>query len=391
MHPTFLYRLSPLRRLRTLPAVLAASVFALAACHPAHAGEIVIGQSTALSGVLASSGEPMRLGAQLCFDMVNASGGINGRKIRFISKDDEYKVERTVANVVELTEKEGAVVLLGGSGTTNNEALLQQGVLQKAGIALVGPRTGGSSLREPFNPWLFHVRASYAEEVGAALRHFTSVGFRSIGFVYQDDSFGKDGLAAGLAALARAGIEPAFTATYERNSTRVGPAVEAALAARAQAILLLTTTAPTAEFARLYREAGGNAQLLALSINDAQSIMQRIGVRAAHGLAFTTVFPSPSRTDFGIVKEYHAALRKFGPAGAQASVVSLEGYIVAKVIVEALRRAGPQATRESVMKSLETLKDADLGGFWVSYGARQRAGSHYVDISIINKNGLLLR
>lgn len=357
----------------------------------AYGKDIVVGQSTALTGVLASSGEPMRLGAKIYFDMVNATGGINGRMIRFISKDDQYKVDDTVRNISDLIERDDAVVLLGGSGTANNEAILNRKLLANARIALVGPRTGGGTLREPFNPYMFHIRSSYAAEVNKAIEHLTSVGLRKIGVIYQDDGFGMDGLSAAKAALKRAAIEPSFSAPYRRNSTEMTSAVKAALGAAPQAILLLTTTASTAEFAKLFHDAGGTAQLVALSVNDADAIIKAIGVKAAHGLAVTTVFPSPTRTDFGIVKEYQSALKRFGPKDALPSVVSLEGFIVAKVIVKALRRSGPTPTREAVMKSLETMSNTDLGGFSVNFGPGLRSGSHYVDITVINKNGVVLR
>jgi len=357
----------------------------------ATAKDIVVGQSTALTGTLASSGEPMRLGAQVYFDMVNAGGGIQGQSIRFISKDDRYKVSDTVRNVADLIEKDQAIVLLGGSGTANNEALLKQKLLANAHIALVGPRTGGNGLREPFNPYMFHIRASYADEVNKAIEHFATVGLKRIGIVYQNDAFGTEGLAAAEAALKRHAMEPYFQATYERNSTKVESAVKTALATTPQAILLLTTSSATAEFTKLFHGAGGSAQLIALSVNNADSIIKEIGVNAAHGLAIITVFPSPTRADFGVVKEYQSALKKFGPKDAQLSIVSLEGFIVAKVIVEALRRSGPNPTRETVLKSLEKLNNTDIGGFWVDFGPTVRAGSHYVDISIIDRNGMVLR
>lgn len=133
------------------------------------------------------------------------------------------------------------------------------------------------------------------------------------------------------------------------------------------------------------------AQVCFDMVNAAGGIIKAIGVKAAHGLAITAVFPSPTRTDFGIVKEYLSALKKFGPKDALPSVVSLEGFIVAKVIVEALRRSGPTPTRAAVIKSLETMSNTDIGGFSVNFGPRVRAGSHYVDITVINKHGVVLR
>jgi ABC-type branched-subunit amino acid transport system substrate-binding protein len=356
-----------------------------------QAKDIVVGQSVDLTGPLSGAGIPMRLGAQICFDMVNAAGGVNGQKIRFVTRDDNYKVAQTVSNVKELIDKEDVVVLVGESGTANNEALLKEKVLENASLAVVGPRTGATSLRQPFNPYLFHLRASYGQEIDKAVEYYTTVGIKKIGIVYQNDAFGADVTTSAKAALKRAGLEPAFLVTYDRQSIDLGPAVKEALAASPQAILLLTTIAPAGTFVKLYREAGGAAQLMTLSINDPDTIIKFAGVHNARGLTTTTVFPTPSRDDFPIIKEYHAALKKFGPADAQPNLSSFEGYLAAKVIVEALKKAGPNPTREKVLHSLETFTNADLGGFRVNFGPKLRAGSSYVDISIVNREGRVIR
>jgi branched-chain amino acid transport system substrate-binding protein len=362
----------------------------LAIVSAVHAKDIVVGQSTALTGTLASSGEPMRLGAQVAFDAVNAAGGVNGRHVRFISKDDKYKIEETVRLVKELAEKEDAIVFVGGSGTANHEELLKKKILQEANVAMIGPRTGGAALRDPFNPYMFHIRASFAEEVEKAIVYFRTIGFQKIGVVYQDDALGKDGLTAAKKVLLREKLEPAFLATFERGTLNVEPAVKAAVAAGAQAIILVTTTAPTSAFVKLFHEGGGTAQLMALSIVDAEAVIKSIGLKYAHGLAITTVFPSQSRTEIPIIKDYQADLKKFAP-NAQPSIVSLEGYVAARVIIEALKKAGPNPTREKVMHSLETLTKTEIGGFRINFGPKSRVGSTYVDISMINKNGQVIR
>lgn len=366
-------------------------VCAATAIGPASAQVLVVGQSTTLSGPQAGSGEPMRAGAKLYFDSVNAAGGVHGRKVHLISKDDQYKPELTEKHVAELIEKDDAIVLLGGAGTANNEALLRNGLLERAGIALVGPRTGGTALRKPFNPWMFHIRGSYADEVTKAVEQFTAIARKRIGIVYQNDNFGLDGLRAAELALGRLGLKPEFLASYERNSTEVKKAVEQAVQAGTPAILLLTTTGATAAFTAQYKAAGGAGQLIGLSVNDLPAIVREIGVQAARGLALTSVFPSPARTDMPVVKEYRQALARFGAEDAVPSATALEGYIAARVIVEALRRAGPNPTRASVIKSLESFGRTDIGGFPVEFGPRVRGGSHYVDVTIVNRNGQVLR
>ena len=355
------------------------------------AKEVVIGQSVALSGPLKDSGSGMQLGARVYFDAVNASGGINGNQIKFISRDDQYQASETIKIVRDLIDNHNALALVGDNGTATNEALAKERILENAGMALVGPRTGALSLRTPLNKNIFHVRASYSDEVQKAVQYYFTTGYKSIGIVYQNDAFGKDGLAAALAALKANGLEPSFLAVYERNTTALDVAVKTAIEKNPQAVLLITTTQPTGVFLKQYREKNGAAQVMTLSVSDGQQIVKDIGVKLARGLTITTVFPSPSRTDYPVVKEYQAALKKFGPKDAEPNLISLEGYLSAKIVAEALRRAGPNPTRASIMEKLESFGEFDLGGFRVNYSPTRRSGSSYVDISIVDRIGRILR
>ena len=364
---------------------------ALALAAPAaHAAELVVGQVAPLSGVLASTGQQMVLGGKIYFDWVNAQGGVHGATIRQEVVDDAYKVPDTVRLTRELLARPEVVALYGFAGTANITQLLQDGVLEQGGAALVAPYTGGESLRSPFNPWIFHVRAGYADEAEHMVQQLTTLGMNRVAVMYQDDGFGKAGLAGVEAAMAKRNLKLVLSAGYERNTDKVESAVKAIAAADVHAVIMIAINKPAAAFARQYREQGGGAQLYNISVVDPAEIVKIAGLKNAHGLGISQVVPYPYQPQLPVVREYQALLKKYAP-GAEINYTSFEQFLGAKVLVEALRRAGPAPTRAKVVKALESLQRYDLGGITLGYSPTNRVGSRYVEVTVIGSNGRLMK
>jgi branched-chain amino acid transport system substrate-binding protein len=357
---------------------------------PAQAGDIVVGQVAPLSGVLASTGQQMVLGGRVYFDWVNDHGGIHGARIRTLVADDGYDVARTTEATRVLLARPDVVALFGFAGTANVARLLDEHVLADAGIALVAPYTGGEALRNPFNPWIFHLRASYAREAEHMVQQLDTLGIRRIALLYQDDGFGQSGKAGVEAALARRGQSLAATAPYERNTGDVAAAVRSIIAAHAQAVIMVAVNKPAAAFIKAYREGGGGGQLFNISVVDPAELVRLAGLDNARGLGISQVVPFPYGDTLPAVREFQAALRRYAP-GQAVNYTNFEEFLGAKVLVEALRRAGSQPTRASVLAALESLHDFDLGGMTVSYGPRERVGSRFVEVTVIGSDGRLLK
>jgi ABC-type branched-subunit amino acid transport system substrate-binding protein len=359
----------------------------------AQGNEIVVGQSVPLTGVLATSGAQIRDGVKLCFDQVNTNGGVHGARIRHVVRDDAYKVDETLRQTQALITQDKAVALIGYAGTANVGELLKQGTLARAGIALVGPVTGAESLRTPFNANLFHVRAGYADEMEHMVNHLYTVAIRRIGVFYQNDGFGQAGLAGAERAAAKRGLKIAVSAGYERNTMDidVSKAVAAIRANEPQALIMVAINKPAAAFAKAYRAAGGTAQLLNISVVDPNELIKLAGLDAVQGLGITQVMPFPFAPNLPVVREYQALLARRSAAEASPSYFGLESYIGAKVLVEGLRRAGPNPTPERVLHALESIDSYDAGGYVVRYAKANRIGSKFVDITIIGRNGRLLK
>ncbi|HYC43231.1 MAG TPA: ABC transporter substrate-binding protein [Noviherbaspirillum sp.] len=354
------------------------------------ADDIVIGQVAPLSGVLADTGKDMVLGAKVYFDSVNDKGGVHGKKIAHVVKDDGYKVEETVRLTQEVIEKDGAVALIGFAGTGNVGELLKQKVLEKASIALVAPYTGGEILRTPFNPNIFHIRAGYADEAEGIVNQLVALNMKRIGVMYQDDPFGKAGLAGVEAALKKRGLELVGTGAYEKNTDNVNDAVQAIAKANPQAVVMISVNKSTAAFSKQIRAASTVAQLVNISVVNPKEIVRMIGPDSARGIGIAQVMPYPYSPTTSIVKEYQQAMKKYAP-GSEMSYTSFEEFVGAKVLVEGLRRAGPNLSREKVIRALETLTAYDVGGFTLHFSPTNRIGSRFVEITVIGKDGRLLR
>ncbi len=368
---------------------VAVLALASAAALPA-AADIVIGQVAPLSGVLATTGAQMVLGGQLYFDAVNEKGGIHGQKIKVLVRDDGYKVEDTVRLTKDLLAKPEVVALYGFAGTANVGKLLTDGILEDGGAALVAPYTGGESLRSPFNPWIFHLRAGYADEAEHMVQQVTTLGLRRIAVMYQDDGFGKAGLAGVEAALAKRSLKLAAAAGYERNTDKVDEAVKKVKESDAQAVIMISVNKSTAAFVKRYREASGGAQLYNISVVDPAELVKLAGLKNAHGLGISQVVPYPYMPNLPVIREYQTLLAKNAP-GQHVNYTSFEQFLGAKVLVEGLRRAGPNPTRAKVVKALESLGNFDLGGITVSYSPTNRIGSRYVEVTVIGSTGKLLK
>lgn len=375
---------------RRYPAGLATLALGIGFFANALAADLVISQIAPLSGPLAPTGSHIKAGAQLYFDAVNAAGGVHGAQIRLVSRDDGYKAEETVRLTREALKDDKPIALFGIVGTGNVEALLKAGVADTAGVPLVTVRSGAGSLVGSGNPWLFLTRASYADEVGKILGQYLPLGYKRVAVFYQDDPFGQDGLAAAEARIKGLGGELVAKAGYEKNTIKVEAAVKSISAANPALVVMVANTAASAEFVKQFRATGSPAQLVALSVTDAAQVVEKIGKALAHGLAVTQVVPDPASAAVPLSREIRDQAKKFPLKGATVNPTFVEGYVGAKVLVEGLRRAGPNPTPKKLRDALEGLRDFETGGLTIGFSPTNHTGSRFVDIIIVNREGALV-
>jgi branched-chain amino acid transport system substrate-binding protein len=353
--------------------------------------DLVVGQVVPLSApIYGAVAQEYAAGAQAYFASVNAKGGINGRKIRAVVKDDAFKPEMTLQATRELLD-ENAIALFGYIGTPQVQALLKNNVLAEAGIALVAPWSGAPELREPTNPNLFHIRASSAEEGAKMIEQLYTLGMRRFAVMHQDDTFGRAGLAGVEIGIKRKGLKPVAVASYApRSPDDVDAAVAAIASAKPEAVILIATSPATIAFTKKLHATGNRAQLFTMSTTSFKTLVKNLGEDGARGIGIAQVMPFPYTPSTPIAREFREAMAKYAP-DKNVSHASMESFVAAKVVVEAIRRASPNPTRQKIVAALDKMKNFDVGGFKIGYSPENHEGSNFVEITVIGQGGALRR
>ena len=346
-------------------------------------GKIILGQSAALSGPAAQLGIQFHQGAKLYFDGVNAQGGIGRQQIEIRKLDDGYEPARCVENTQKLIA-ENVFALFGYIGTPTSIAALP--LATKAKIPFIAPFSGAMSLRNPFNKYAFHVRASYNDETALIVKQSLNMGLKKIAVFYQNDAYGKAGLDGVNLALGLQRLQPVALATVERNSVDVAPAVKTLMAASPDAVVQIGAYKACAAFIREARKAGYGGTFYNVSFVGTQALADELGKDGA-GVVVSQVMPSPYNASRAIAREFASAVAAANNKEVQANFSSMEGYVAARLFAEGLKRAGANPTRESLMAGLEGIGSQSLGGFAVSLSSNDHVASSFVELSMLTGDG----
>lgn len=349
------------------------------------ADRIVLGQSAPFTGPAAELGLQYHLGAQLHFEAVNAKGGIQGRRIELLRLDDGYEPDRCAANTRQFIAQ-NVFALFGYVGTPTSLAALP--LATEAKLPFFAPFTGAQALRDPFNRYAIHVRASYFDETAAIVRQVTAVGIRKLAVFHQNDAYGKAGLEGVQRALTEQKLEPVAVGTFERNSTDVAAALKAILAARPEAIVQIGAYKACATFIRLARQQGFGGNFYNVSFVGTQALLDELGA-VAKGVSVSQVMPFPYAPVIPLSGDYLAALKD--RRGISPNYSGMEGFVAARVFTEALERAGRNLTRESFLAAVDGLQSLNLGGFTLDFGPKKRNGSRFVELTLLTEDGRVRR
>jgi branched-chain amino acid transport system substrate-binding protein len=343
--------------------------------------EIVLGQSAALTGPTAELGKDMKMGAELYFNGVNANGGIKGRKIVLRTLDDGYEPKRAEKNTAELVAQDDVLALFGYVGTPTSAMAIP--LATQAKIPFFGAFTGAELLRTPLNRYVFNVRASYFDETEAIVRQLESLGLTKVAVFYQNDTYGEAGLKGVEQALERRKLKVHAKATVERNTVDVAKAVAAISEAKPDAIVLVSAYKSCAAFIKAMKAGGSRAMMFNVSFVGTNALAKELG-ETAKGVAVSQVMPSPWSGKYPVVLEYQRAMKAAG--NKDYTFTSLEGYIAAKIMTEALRRGG-EKSREQLISTLESMNDFDVGGMRFGFSPTKHGASSFVDLTILTASG----
>jgi branched-chain amino acid transport system substrate-binding protein len=331
--------------------------------------EVLIGMSNAQTGPASGLGTKLKEGAVAYFKKVNEAGGVNGRKIKLVSYDDGYEPERAAAMTQKLITEDKVFALFGYVGTPTSSAVLP--LASKAGIPYIAPFTGAELLRNPVNKIVFNVRASYFDETEGMVEHLTKdLGIKKIGVFIQDDAYGNAGKAGVVRALMKNNMALAGEGKFKRNTVEIDSALAALKEARPEAVVMVGTYAACAAFVKKAKASGFNPKFLNVSFVGTSDFIREVGADG-DGVYITQVVPSPEDATVPLVKQYQADMKAAG--SPDADYTSLEGYLDAVVLVEAMRKAGPDLTRASLLTAFESLQTV-VGGVKVEYSPKNHQG-----------------
>jgi len=314
---------------------------------------ILFGQVAALEGRSSALGQGMRQGILAAFAEINVRGGVHGRKLELISRDDGYDPDRSVAQTIKLIEEDQVFALIGAVGTPTTTATVP--IATAKNVPFIGPFTGAAFLRAPDLHNVVNIRASYAAEAEAWIKHLTEhLHVKRIAIFYQDDSFGRDGLAGVKLALEKRSMELTAEGTFERNTKAVGSALRTLKRAEPEAVVMVGTYGPCAEFIKLAHRSGFNPIFVNISFVGADALAKELGKDGA-GVIVSQVVPSPWDDSLPVVASYQHALTA-ADATAKPGFVSLEGYVVGRLVVDALKRIKGEPTREALLDAIGTAR-----------------------------------
>jgi branched-chain amino acid transport system substrate-binding protein len=342
--------------------------------------EIVLGQSLGITGPLAQMAPDIVNGGKVYFDAVNANGGIHGRKIRSVVLDDGYDPASTLKTARQLIDDDKVFALYNLTGTANVAAILPMLSTEAQPVPLVGPFTGADGIRNPRMGNVFHVRASYEDELEKLVEHLTTVGIKRMGVLWINNGMGKDGMAGIEKAMKKHGIPSYASATIQPDGSDAEKAIASLREKEPEAIIMITTGTATVSFIKGFNKVQKGMRFYALSVMGTQSAVKALGPDGV-GVVVTSVVPFPWSNSNPLAKEYQAAMRKAGYDNL--SFLGFEAYINAKIVVEAIRRSGKDLTRTKFNSSMESMRDLDLGGFHLRFSKSQHQGSRFVELTII--------
>jgi branched-chain amino acid transport system substrate-binding protein len=352
--------------------------------HGVSETRILFGQVAAMEGPARELGQGIRLGILAAFEELNSAGGFDGRKLELLSYDDGYEPDRSIRQVRRLIEEKGIFALLGSVGTAASAAT--QPIATQAGVPFIGAQSGARFLRDGALGNVVNIRAPYDAETEEWVRYLVDQRkMKRIAILYQDDTFGRAGLDGVVEALAGRDMELVAKATYPRNTTAVKVALLDIRKSNPDAVVMVGTYKPVAEFIRLADSIGLETTYVAISSVGSAALAAELG-DLAKGVLISQVVPLPWDTSIPLVRDYQAAIRAV-EKDAEPDFVSLEGYMVGRLVTTALRNAGPVVNRRRFLDSILSAGPFDLGGVKLTFGDSDNQGSDTVFLTFIDETG----
>jgi len=387
-------QLHPSRRASAALFLSLMSAASLASAAPANEQkDIVFGQIASVTNISTNANAvALNLGYQIYFKNINDHGGIHGRQIKVINKDDGVVADRTVALTKELIDVDNAIAIGGYLGTAGILEVVKQDIPGSRGIAFIAPVSGLPPVVRGTN--VFPMRPGYHQELDRLVQEAKETQRSRIAIVYQNPNFGTALAKVAEDSAQKHGVTVAatvgFDAVPDKLQSTLARAIAAIVKAKVSAVVLISGGTGAIDFIRQLRASpAADTQIYGLSVLDAPNLVKAIGADKAAGVVIAQAVPYPYSGTLPVVREYQALMKKYAPDQPE-SFMSLEGFLGAKIFVEGLKRAGPNPTRQKLIDALLGMNELDLGGISVRYSRKGRSGYPDIDLTIISGTGRLI-
>ncbi|TAG00716.1 MAG: hypothetical protein EAZ43_13020 [Betaproteobacteria bacterium] len=355
-----------------------------------RAKELVVTHVAPFGGALAAGARDFNFGAQIALAEANAAGGVNGHTFRLVSRDDGNRAVETQRLLKASVQNDAPIAAIGLTNQAGVDALQKENFFANSRLPVIAPRVSGTELRD--DPWLFHVRSSKRDELIKMTAQLQSLFRTRIAIVTEDDQAGRDAAKAFVDAAKELGIAVVGSATFPANSLDFDQTIQRINAAKPDAVLISASTNASAVFIKKYRPDNRSVQVVVTSAAEPEIIVEQVGKELARGVGLTTVMPNPARLSPAIASDFRRAVEQFKLTGiGRVNFSSMEGYVAARLLIAATRRAGSNPDGSSIKAALDAMRRVDLSGYFVEFDAARRNRAALSELIVIGRDGALLQ
>ncbi|GIZ54003.1 ABC transporter substrate-binding protein [Noviherbaspirillum aridicola] len=366
-----------------LKQLLVAGLCLLPPAMPALAAEpIVIGQAIDLSGPNGSLGRDYVAGIKTCFDMINAAGGIQGRRIRFIARDDGGDPAASAAAAAELLEREQAEFLIGGIGDATVRAVADSPAVRRKGQMLYAPLAAGE---QTHGQRVLYWRPTYRQELRHIFSHFRKLGISDVGVVHQDSPVHQEAWRSVQEEARERQVRVTREARISAREDSIAQEAQRMAAARPGFVLVIADSISTGLFLKAFRKHDGQRFVAGTSLTNLDTLRELAGSRAVEWTVFSQVVPNPGAGNTVLQMEHLGMMKKY--RDESVSALTLEGFAAARTLVkmmQASRRSGPAVLQEFMARGTAI----DIGGLTAAPENGRLSG--YLDIALLTRGAGLV-
>lgn len=352
-----------------------------------QAQDIVLGQIGPFTGLPVPDASQVNQGAKAYIAQANKAGGVNGRKIAFFELDDTYKPDVFVAKFEEAMQRK-PVALISPIGSASVKRMLDDKLLDKHDVVVMNAVPGAEALRNPGHPRLFHVRAGDKQQLEKIVNHARTLGILKLGVLHQNIPMGSSGMkvvadeAARLTGMTVNGVEAA------NDPAQLEKVAHELLKANPQGVVVIGAPPFASAGVAAMRKAGASQSIFILGDTAPGLVIKVAGQDAARGVGIAQIFPNPNGKTKTIVRDFQQAMKAAYPDMTTYAPFQMEGYLSARIVVEAMRKIKGDVTPASLVKALQALGDVDYDGYRLDF-AKSNIGGRFVDIAVMDVEGRL--